>query len=52
MRQYFQRVEIKRLLLVLINNLCSMKQNRFARNELYPLAAKMDDEEWWPENVF
>ena len=26
--------------------------DRFARNELYPLAAKMDDEEWWPENVF
>ena len=26
--------------------------DRFARNELYPLAARMDDEEWWPEEVF
>ncbi len=26
--------------------------DRFARQELYPLAAKMDDEEWWPEDVF
>ena len=26
--------------------------DRFARNELYPLAARMDDEEWWPEDVF
>jgi isovaleryl-CoA dehydrogenase len=26
--------------------------DRFARNELYPLAARMDDEEWWPEGVF
>lgn len=26
--------------------------NRFAQNELYPLAQKMDDEEWWPPHVF
>ncbi|MGE0485433.1 MAG: acyl-CoA dehydrogenase family protein [Gammaproteobacteria bacterium] len=26
--------------------------DRFARNELYPLAARMDDEEWWPEDAF
>lgn len=26
--------------------------DRFARNELYPLAARMDDEEWWPEGIF
>src|SRR5690606_21692225 len=26
--------------------------DRFARNELYPLAPKMDDEEWWPQGIF
>lgn len=26
--------------------------DRYARNELYPLAQRMDDEEWWPEDVF
>ena len=26
--------------------------DRFAQNELYPLAQRMDDEEWWPEQVF
>jgi isovaleryl-CoA dehydrogenase len=26
--------------------------DRFARNELYPLAARMDAEEWWPEGAF
>ena len=26
--------------------------NRFAKQELYPLAKKMDSEEWWPEDVF
>ncbi|MDI3258676.1 MAG: acyl-CoA dehydrogenase family protein [Sinobacteraceae bacterium] len=26
--------------------------DRFARNTLYPLAQKMDDEEWWPADVF
>ncbi len=26
--------------------------DRFARNELYPLAARMDAEEWWPEQAF
>lgn len=26
--------------------------DRFAREQLYPLAARMDDEEWWPEHVF
>ncbi len=26
--------------------------DRFARNELYPLAARMDAEEWWPETAF
>jgi isovaleryl-CoA dehydrogenase len=26
--------------------------DRFARNELYPLAQKMDDEEWWPTEIF
>jgi isovaleryl-CoA dehydrogenase len=26
--------------------------DRFARAELAPLAARMDDEEWWPDEVF
>ncbi len=26
--------------------------DRFAQSELYPLAQKMDDEEWWPTEVF
>ncbi|MEX3009605.1 acyl-CoA dehydrogenase family protein [Hoeflea sp. TYP-13] len=26
--------------------------DRFARNELYPLAEKMDAEEWWPDDAF
>lgn len=26
--------------------------DRFARKELYPLAARMDAEEWWPEDIF
>jgi isovaleryl-CoA dehydrogenase len=26
--------------------------DRFARNELYPLAERMDDEEWWPEEAW
>jgi isovaleryl-CoA dehydrogenase len=26
--------------------------DRFAQKELYPLAQRMDDEEWWPEHVF
>jgi isovaleryl-CoA dehydrogenase len=26
--------------------------DRYARNELYPLAQKMDDEEWWPAQAF
>lgn len=26
--------------------------DRFARAELYPLARRMDDEEWWPEQAF
>ena len=26
--------------------------DRFARKELYPLAARMDAEEWWPETIF
>jgi isovaleryl-CoA dehydrogenase len=26
--------------------------DRFAREELYPLARRMDDEEWWPEDAF
>ena len=26
--------------------------DRFARNELYPLAARMDAEEWWPPDAF
>ena len=26
--------------------------DKFARNELYPLSQRMDDEEWWPEDVF
>lgn len=26
--------------------------DRFARAELYPLAKRMDDEEWWPEEAF
>src|SRR5688572_25799432 len=26
--------------------------DRFAQKELYPLAQRMDDEEWWPEKIF
>ena len=26
--------------------------DKFSRNVLYPLAARMDNEEWWPEDVF
>ena len=26
--------------------------DRFAREQLYPLAAKMDNEEWWPQDIF
>jgi isovaleryl-CoA dehydrogenase len=26
--------------------------DRFARHELYPLAPRMDTEEWWPEHLF
>lgn len=26
--------------------------DRFAQAELYPLAQKMDDEEWWPDAIF
>lgn len=26
--------------------------DRYAREQLYPLAQRMDDEEWWPEHVF
>lgn len=26
--------------------------DKFARNEFYPLAQKMDDEEWWPTEIF
>jgi isovaleryl-CoA dehydrogenase len=26
--------------------------DRFARGELYPLAKRMDDEEWWPADAF
>jgi len=26
--------------------------DRFARNELYPLARRMDEDEWWPQDAF
>jgi isovaleryl-CoA dehydrogenase len=26
--------------------------DRFARNELYPLAQRMDEDEWWPQDAF
>lgn len=26
--------------------------DRFAREQLYPLSKRMDDEEWWPEDIF
>ena len=26
--------------------------NKFARKELYPIASKMDADEWWPEGIF
>jgi isovaleryl-CoA dehydrogenase len=26
--------------------------DRFSRAELYPLAERMDDEEWWPDHIF
>lgn len=26
--------------------------DRFAQAELYPLAARMDNEEWWPDDIF
>ena len=25
---------------------------KYSRKELYPLASRMDEEEWWPENIF
>ena len=28
------------------------QSDRFAREQLYPLQQKMDDEEWWPDDVF
>ena len=26
--------------------------DRFARNELYPMAPRMDEDEWWPDDAF
>ncbi len=26
--------------------------DKYSRKELYPLASRMDEEEWWPENIF
>ena len=26
--------------------------DRFAQNEVYPLAQRMDDDEWWPDQIF
>ena len=26
--------------------------DKFAKNELYPLASRMDKDEWWPEDIF
>ncbi|MCV0397894.1 MAG: acyl-CoA dehydrogenase family protein [Rhizobiaceae bacterium] len=26
--------------------------DRFGRNELHPLSTRMDEEEWWPEDIF
>jgi isovaleryl-CoA dehydrogenase len=26
--------------------------DKFAREQMYPLAQKMDDQEWWPEHIF
>ncbi|HLG88612.1 MAG TPA: acyl-CoA dehydrogenase family protein [Alphaproteobacteria bacterium] len=26
--------------------------DRYARNELFPLAERMDNEEWWPDHIF
>jgi isovaleryl-CoA dehydrogenase len=26
--------------------------DRFAQKEIYPLAQRMDDEEWWPDHIF
>ena len=26
--------------------------DQFGKKELYPLAEKMDNEEWWPEGIF
>jgi isovaleryl-CoA dehydrogenase len=26
--------------------------DRFAREQLYPLSKRMDDEEWWPDHIF
>ena len=26
--------------------------DRFAQNEVYPLAQRMDNEEWWPDQIF
>ena len=26
--------------------------DRFAREQMHPLAQRMDDEEWWPEHAF
>lgn len=26
--------------------------DQFGRKEMYPLSEKMDNEEWWPEDIF
>ncbi|MGH8595193.1 MAG: acyl-CoA dehydrogenase family protein, partial [Gammaproteobacteria bacterium] len=32
--------------------ICLDEADKFCRKELYPLAQRMDDEEWWPQAAF
>ena len=49
-----QRVSVMQAFSGLSNDEMEILSNadRFAQAELYPLAQKMDDEEWWPKDIF
>ncbi|WP_428311220.1 acyl-CoA dehydrogenase family protein [Hydrocarboniphaga sp.] len=49
-----QRVSVMQAFSGLSNDEMEVLSNadRFAQAELYPLAQKMDDEEWWPKEIF
>jgi isovaleryl-CoA dehydrogenase len=48
------RVSVTQLFSGLSNDEQDILDNadRFAQAEMYPLAQKMDDEEWWPKDIF